>query len=104
MKKLLYCIPALLFTAAYLLMAVYGFGVISLRQVIWLALFLLAGILLGRGKFWGGAFGLIPAVEFMCMSARSTGQVIDIEFPLGAALGGYYIVCSIAAYRKQREG
>ena len=54
-----------------------------------------------KGKFWGGAFGLIPAGAFMYMSTRYTGQVINIELPLGWIIIGFYVGCGIGIYRKQ---
>ena len=55
-----------------------------------------------KDKFWGGAFGLIPAGAFMYMSTRYTGQVINIELPLGIGIAVYYIICSIVVYKKKR--
>ena len=101
-SKLLYFIPFILFVVVYLIMAIVGFSVISIEEVAWLVAFFVSGLLLDKGKFWGGAFGLIPAVAFMYMSTRYTGQVINIELPLGIGIAVYYIICSIVVYKKKR--
>lgn len=64
--------------------------------------FFASRLLLDKGKFWGGAFGLIPAAAFMYMSTRYTGQVINIELPLGIVIAVYYIICSMVVYKKKR--
>ena len=102
-SKLLYFIPFILFVVVYLIMAIVGFSVISIEEVAWLAAFFVSGLLLDKGKFWGGTFGLIPAVAFMYMSTRYTGQVINIELPLGIIIAVYYIICSIAVYKRTKK-
>lgn len=49
----------------------------------------------------GGAFGLIPAVSFLIMSTQYTGQILDIERPLGFILIAYYLVCGYVTYKKK---
>ena len=102
-SKLLYFIPFILFVVVYLIMAIVGFSVISIDEVVWLVAFFVSGLLLDKGKFWGSAFGLIPAVVFMYMSTRYTGQVINIELPLGIIIAVYYIICSIAVYKRTKK-
>ena len=101
--KILYFIPFILFVVVYLIMAIVGFSVISIEEVAWLVAFFVSGLLLDKGKFWGGAFGLIPAGAFMYMSTRYTGQVINIELPLGIVIAVYYIICSIIVYKRTKK-
>ena len=101
--KILYFIPFILFVVVYLIMAIVGFSVISIEEVAWLVAFFVSGLLLDKGKFLGGAFGLIPAGAFMYMSTRYTGQVINIELPLGIVIAVYYIICSIAVYKHTQK-
>lgn len=84
-------------------MAITGFSIISIEEVAWLVAFFVSGLLLEKGKLWGGAFGLIPAVVFMYMSTRYTGQVINIELPLGVVIAVYYIICCIAVYKRTKK-
>lgn len=102
-RKMLYFVPALMFIIAYMVMLVLGFGMVSVKEVSWLFLFLISGFLLGGGKFWGSIFGMIPAVDFIYMSTEYTGQVINIELPLGIVLIIYYLICSFVVYRGSKK-
>ena len=102
-RRMLYFIPVLMFIIAYMVMLVFGFGIVSVKEVVWLLLFLISGFLLSGGKFWGSVFGMLPAVAFIYMSTEYTGQAINIEMPLGIALIIYYLVCSFIVYRGSKE-
>ncbi|MBR5317904.1 MAG: hypothetical protein IKU39_08435 [Lachnospiraceae bacterium] len=102
-RRMLYFIPALIFIIAYIVMLVLGFGIVSVREVVWLLLFLISGFLLSGDKFWGSIFGMIPAVIFIFMSTEYTGQVINVERPLGIALIIYYLICSFVVYRGSKK-
>ena len=100
-KKILFYIPLLIFLTVYLIMMIMGMGLISIRELLWLMCFAVSGLLLNKGILWGGVFGLIPAVSFLIMSVQYTGQILNIERPLGIILIAYYLVCSYAVYRKR---
>lgn len=68
---------------------------ISITELIWLLLFCVSGFLLSMEKIWGGVFGMIPGFVFMWMSTNYTGQVINIELPLGIIIVGFYVGCSV---------
>lgn len=51
--KILFFVPFILFLVVYLVMAVTGFGMISVKEVIYLVLFLVGGILLVRNNLLG---------------------------------------------------
>ena len=102
-RRMLYFIPALMFIVAYMVMLVLGFGIVSVKEVVWLFLFFISGFLLSGGKYWGSIFGMIPAAAFIYMSTEYTGQVINIEIPLGIALMIYYLVCSFIVYRGSKK-
>ena len=44
---------------------------------------------------------MIPGIVFAWMSTNETGQVINIELPLGLIIIGFYVGCGIGIYRKQ---
>ena len=102
-RRMLYFIPVLIFLIAYIAMLVLGFGLVSIKEVIWLFLFLISGFLLSGDKFWGSVFGMIPAVVFIFMSTEHTGQVVNIELPLGIGLIIYYLICSFIVYKGNRK-
>ena len=93
--KILFFVPFILFLVVYLVMAVTGFGIISAKEVLYLALFLVGGILLVRNNLLGSAMGMIPAVIFFFMNTQYTGQVINIERPLGIILCAYFAGCGL---------
>ena len=99
-KQILYFIPFILSVIIYIGATFMGLGLISVKEIIWLVLFLTSGFLLSMGKFWGSIFGLIPALTFVYMSTQEAGQVINIELPLGIGIAIYYIVCSFIVYKK----
>lgn len=102
-RKMLYFVPALMSIIAYMVILVLGFGIVSVKEVAWLFLFLISGFLLSGGKFWGSMLGMLPAVYFIYMSTQYTGQVINIELPLGIALIIYYLICGFVVYRGSKK-
>lgn len=87
MKKIIYFIPAIIFTAFYGLVTI-GTG-ISFNPIVylWIAAFIISGILLSKGVFWGGCFGMLPGVHFMYTSTQDNGKILPIEMPLGRFAG-----------------
>lgn len=101
MKKYIGYIPAVLFTAFYLLVGLTGAGLELSMILIWLACFWVSAFLLHKGLFWGGIFGLFPAVHMIYMGTQETGQVINIEIPLGLALMLFYAVLGVYLWKKR---
>ena len=99
--KLFYFMPFILFMIVYSTMTFLGFGLISLKEVAWLVLYFVSGLLLSKGVIWGGAFGLIPSIVFVYMSTQYTGQVVDIELPLGLVIAAYYLGCTLWLWRNR---
>lgn len=102
MKKIVFYIPAIIFTIFYGLLATQGVGAISPIVIVWLAMFLVAGILLNRTIFWGALLGVVPAIHLIYISTQETGQVVNIEFPLGIVVFLYYAICSYCVYKKKK--
>ena len=59
-KQLLYFLPFILSIISYLGATVMGLGLISIKEIIWIALFLVSGYLLNKEKIWGCVFGMLP--------------------------------------------
>ena len=100
-KQILYFLPFILSIIIYLGASFLGLGLISGKEVVWLALYLISGFLLSNDKVWGCVFGMIPGIVFVWMSTIYTGQVINIELPLGLVIIGFYLGCGIGLYRKR---
>ena len=99
-KQFLYFLPFIIIIVAYMGAVIMGLGMISVKEVMWIALFLISGFLLSKEKVWGCLFGMIPGIVFVWMSTKDTGQVINIELPLGIAIIGFFVGCGIGIYRK----
>ena len=99
-KQFVYFLPFIIIIIAYMGAVIMGLGMISMKEVMWIVLFLISGFLLSKEKVWGCLFGMIPGIVFVWMSTKDTGQVIDIELPLGMIIIGFYVGCGIGIYRK----
>lgn len=100
-KQILYFLPFILFIITYLGATFMGLGIISMKEIVWITLFLISGFLLSQEKVWGCVFGMIPGIVFVWMSTNETGQVINIELPLGMIIIGFFVGCGVGIYRKQ---
>ena len=92
-KQLLYFLPFILSIIIYLGATVMGMGLISIKEIIWIALFLVSGFLLSKEIVWGCVFGMVPGIVFVRMSTVYTGQVINIELPLGLVIIVFFLGC-----------
>ena len=99
-KQIAYFLPFILSIIIYLGAMLLGLGLISIKEIVWIALFLISGFLLSKEKVWGCVFGMIPGIVFAWMSTNETGQVINIELPLGLIIIGFHVGCGIGIYRK----
>lgn len=94
MKKIVFYIPAILFTILYI-WVVITFGMVSISPLIfaWIALFLVSGVLLSKDKFWGGILRMLPGIYFIYMGANYTGQRFS-ERAIGVIALIFYMFCS----------
>ena len=58
-KKYMVYVPAILFTAFYLMTGLIGASLALSMVLIWITCFWIAALLLHKGLFWGGVFGLL---------------------------------------------
>ncbi len=105
MKKAMYILPAAIVCLVYgfLALLVGGFG--GFQPIAWayIGLPILAALLLLKGKWWGCLPGIMLGTLLLYMSNQHTGQVLDIEAPLGMVLGIYYMVAGFLCYRAQKK-
>ena len=98
MKKVIYFTPAIFGLMFYSLLAVFsGFG--AIHPAVWLciAMLFLSEVLMAQKRWFGCIPGILVGVILIWMSFQSTGQVIDIEMPLGIVLILFYILSGNAA-------
>ena len=98
MKKVFYFVPAIFGLVFYSLLAAFsGFGAIHAAVWICIAMLFVSAVLLTKQKWFGSIPGILVGVIVIWMSFQSTGQVIDIEMPLGIVLILFYILSGNAA-------
>ena len=98
MKKVIYFAPAIFGLVFYSLLTVFsGFG--AIHPVVWLciAMLFVSAVLLAQKKWFGCIPGILVGAILILMSYQSTGQVIDIEMPLGIALILFYILSGVVS-------
>ena len=99
MRKVLFYFPAVVYTISVIALNIILKSFLPLWCA-WVVLVWLDGFLLDRGKVWGGLFGLFPAIHLLYMSTQSTGQVINIEMPLGIITALYVVACCFWVWKK----
>ena len=103
MKKVVYFIPAMLFTVLYgLLIVVGGFGAMPPIIAVWLILFFIGGVLLSKNMFWGSLLGALPAIHWIYMGTQETGQIVN-EMPMGIVVLIFYIICGGFVFYKGKK-
>ena len=102
MKKILFYIPAIVFTVFYGFASINQIGTISPIVLIWLVLLFLSGFVLGKDIFWGSIFGILPAINLIYLGTKDTGQIIN-EIPIGIIILIFYIVCGLLVLYKNKK-
>lgn len=104
MKKIVFYIPAILFAILYGWLAI-SFGISSISSIIfpWISSFLVSGFLLNKGKALGGVIGMLPGIHLIYMSTKDSGQVINIEFPMGIIILIFYVFCCVYVFYKEKK-
>lgn len=101
MKKVLYFTPAIFGLMFYSLLAVFsGFGAIHPAVWICISMLFVSAVLMAKMKWFGCIPGIVVGAILIWMSLQSTGQVIDIERPLGIALITFYIFCGYGSDKR----
>ena len=103
MQKYIGYVPAILFTAFYFMTGLTGASLALSMVLIWITCFWIAALLLHKGLFWGGVFGLFPALHMIYMGTQYTGQVINIEIPLGLVLLLFYVILGFYLWKKRGD-
>ena len=101
MRKVLYFTPAIFGLVFYSLLAVFS-GFSAIHPAVWLciAMMFLSAVLMAQKKWFGCILGILVGIIVIWMSFQSTGQVIDIERPLGIALIAFYIFCGYGSDKR----
>lgn len=96
MRKVLYFTPAIFGLVFYSLLVVFsGFG--AIHPAVWLciAMLFLSAVLMTKKRWFGCIPGILVGVILIWMSYQYTGQVTNIEKPLGIGLVLHYTLCGV---------
>ena len=103
MKKIIYFIPAILALLLYAILALADSShAINPWAKFWVAILFIASGLMCKNKWYGCIAGLIVGCVLVYMGTQSTGQVLDLERPLGIILCSYYLICGAVVYKKAK--
>lgn len=102
MKKVIFYVPAIIFTIFYGAIAIGNIAFISPIIVVWLALFYVSGFILNKNFFWGSLLGALPAIHLIYMATQETGQVIN-EMPIGVVVLIFYMISGYFVYRNNQR-
>ena len=103
MRKFLYILPAVLICMVYAILTILAGGISGYQPIVlvYIGSPILAGIFLRKGKWWGCLFGIAMGAVLLYMGSQYTGQVIDIERPMGAVFLIYYAAMGLLCYKKK---
>ena len=94
MRKVLYFAPATFGLVFYSLLAVYsGLGAIHPAVRLCIGMLFMSAVLLAKNKWFGCMPGILVGAILIWMSYQYTGQVINIERPLGIGMVLFYLIC-----------
>lgn len=102
MKKIIFYIPAIIFSIFYGALTISDIGAISAIVAVWLALFFVSGVLLNKNIYWGSLLGALPAIHLIYMGTQETGQIIS-ETAIGIVVLTFYVICGYFVYRKNKR-
>ena len=105
MKKFLYIMPAVLICMLYALLAALAGGISGFQPIAfaYILLPILSGIFLRKGKWWGCLFGVAMGVVLLYMGSQHTGQVMDIERPMGLVFLIYYTIMGFICCKANKQ-
>lgn len=101
MKKAIVFEPAAIFTVAVVALNII-LKTFSPLWYAWVLLLWVGGLVMNKGKAWGAVIGLLPGVHLIYMSTQYTGQVINIELPLGLIVVIFYLGCGFVIWKRNR--
>ena len=103
MKKFLYVMPAVLIIMLYALLTILVGGIGGFQPIvlIYIGCPILAAVFLRRGKWWGCLFGIAIGAALIYMGSQHTGQVLNIERPIGIIFAIYYAIMGLMCFKKK---
>ncbi len=104
MRKTIYFAPAIIALFLYMILAFAdSFGAINPMVWLCIAFMFISAVLMLKGKWYGCIGGFAVGGILIYMSTKYTGQIIDIEKPLGIILCIYYLICGCIVYKGSKR-
>ena len=101
MKKAIVFAPAAIFTVAIVALNII-LKTFSPLWYAWVLLLWIGGLVMNKRMARGAVIGLLPGVHLIYMSTQYTGQVINIELPLGLIVVIFYLGCGFVIWKRNR--
>ena len=101
MKKAIVFAPAAIFTVAVVVLNIM-LKTFSPLWYAWVLLLWIGGLVMNKRMACGAVIGLLPGVHLIYMSTQYTGQVINIELPLGLIVVIFYLGCGFVIWKRNR--
>ena len=102
MKKWIIYAPATIFTLGAIVLNII-LKTFSPLWYAWALLLWIGGFVMNKRKAWGAVIGLLPGAHLIYMSTQYTGQVINIELPLGLIIAVFYLGCGFVIWKRNRS-
>lgn len=102
MKKWIIYAPATIFTLGAIVLNII-LKTFSPLWYAWALLLWIGGLVMNKRKAWGTVIGLLPGAHLIYMSTQYTGQVINIELPLGLIIAVFYLGCGFVIWKRNRS-
>ena len=102
MKKAIVFAPAAIFTIAVVALNVI-LKTFSPIWYAWVLMLWIGSLVMNNGKTWGAVIGLLPGAHLIYMSTQYTGQVINIELPVGLIIAIFYVSCGFVIWKRNRS-
>lgn len=103
MRNYLFFLPVFLWTLLALLLESSGVKAVLNVWLLWLALLMISGVLLQKGRFWGGIIGMFPGIHMIYTSTRQTVPSSSVEGPMGILLLIFFLASAVMVYQKHRK-
>ena len=105
MRKFLYIMPAVLICMLYMLLATLAGGISGFQPIafIYVIFPIVSGILLRKGKWWGGLFGMAMGAV-MIYNSVTVASVMKVTLMFGFVFALYYaLMCVLCATDHKRR-
>lgn len=103
MKKIILYLPAIALAVFYAFVIIVDKLTVSPLALIIIGIFVVSGIFMSKGNFWGGFIGLAPAVYMIIMGSKEIENFVpyaNFVLPMGIIFTSFYALCCVFLYRR----